>query len=144
MKKWYKIIVRDAEGWDEGEEIIKAESEQEAISEIVENWERYPYCDDPEDYTMTTTWLSLDDEAKCAHADEVERFMADGCTRSEAERHIKNGSEAVKVSDWEQYTKDNDLRDEDGELITLDKVKTELDASSVTVDDEEYILIYVL
>lgn len=40
--------------------------------------------------------------------------------------------------------KDNDLRNEDGERITLDKVKEELDGHFVTADGEEFILLYVL
>lgn len=35
----------------------------------------------------------------------VELFMADNCTKFEAERHIKNGSEAIKASEWTQYIK---------------------------------------
>ena len=38
----------------------------------------------------------------------VELFMADNCTKAEAERHIKNGSEAIKASEWAQYIRDND------------------------------------
>lgn len=74
----------------------------------------------------------------------VELFMMDDCTRAEAERFIKQGGEAIKVADWEQYAKDNDLRDEDGERITLDKVKEELGGHRVTADGVEYILLYVL
>lgn len=74
----------------------------------------------------------------------VELFMLDNCTKTEAERFIKQGGEAIKVADWEQYAKDNDLRNEDGERITLDKVKEELDGHFVTADGVEYILLYVL
>ena len=48
------------------------------------------------------------------------------------------------AADWEHYAKDNDLRDEDGERITLDKVKEELGGHRVTADGVEYILLYVL
>lgn len=74
----------------------------------------------------------------------VELFMADNCTKSEAERHIKNGSEAIKASEWTQYIKDNDLRDGEGELLSAEDAKKELDARSVTVDEVEYLLLYVL
>lgn len=74
----------------------------------------------------------------------VELFMADNCTKAEAECHIKNGSEAIKASEWEQYIKDNDLRDGEGELLSAEDAKKELDARSVTVDGEEYFLLYVL
>lgn len=74
----------------------------------------------------------------------VELFMADNCTKAEAERHIKNGSEAIKASEWAQYIKDNDLRDGEGELLSADDAKKELDARSVTVDGVEYFLLYVL
>ena len=74
----------------------------------------------------------------------VKAFMEDNCTKAEAERHIKNGSEAIKASEWEQYIKDNDLRDGEGELLSAEDAKKELDARSVTVDGEEYLLMYVL
>lgn len=74
----------------------------------------------------------------------VELFMADNCTKAEAERHIKNGSEAIKASEWTQHIKDNDLRNEDGELLSAEDAKKVLDARSVTVDGEEYFLLYVL
>lgn len=74
----------------------------------------------------------------------VELFMMDDCTRAEAERFIKQGGEAIKVADWAQYAEDNDLRDEDGERITLGKVKEELGGHRVTADGVEYILLYVL
>lgn len=74
----------------------------------------------------------------------VKAFMEDNCTKAEAERHIKNGSEAIKASEWEQYIKDNDLRDADGEPLTAEAAKEELDARSVTADGEEYLLLYVL
>ena len=44
----------------------------------------------------------------------VKIFMQDKCTKAEAERFIKQGSEVVNVADWEQYAKDNDQRNEDG------------------------------
>lgn len=74
----------------------------------------------------------------------VKLFMLDNCTKAEAERFIKQGGEAIKVADWEQYAKDNDLRNEDGERITLDQVKEEHDGHFVTAGGEEFILLYVL
>lgn len=52
MKQWFKIIVKDAEGWLEGTEFIKAETEQEAIAEIKDNWIDYPYTDEVEESTL--------------------------------------------------------------------------------------------
>ena len=53
----------------------------------------------------------------------VKIFMQDNCTKAEAERHIKNGSEVVNVADWEQYANDNDVRNEYGAYITLDELR---------------------
>ena len=70
--------------------------------------------------------------------------MQDNCTKAEAEHHIKNGSEVVNVADWKQYAKDNDVRNEDGEYITLDDLRGERDISFVKFEGQEYILLYVL
>lgn len=74
----------------------------------------------------------------------VKIFMQDNCTKAEAERFIKQGSEVVNVVDWEQYAKDNDQRNEDGEYITLDDLRGERDISFVKFEGQEYILLYVL
>lgn len=144
MKKWYKIIVRDSEGWYEGTEFIKAESEQEAISEIANNWSDYAYTDDVSEYKLESDSLTYKEQAECDHRDTVAAFMADNCTKAEAEKYIKAGGEAIKAADWEQYIKDNDIRDADGELLTAEDAKEELDARSVMVDGEKYYLVYVL
>lgn len=144
MKYWYKFIVKGADGTYEGTEFVKAETGQEAIADIKDNWIDYPYTDDVEKCTFEPDCLSYKDQAKCDHLDAVEAFMADNCTEAEAERHIKNGSEAIKASEWEQYVKDNDLRDGEGELLSAEDAKKELDARSVTVDGVEYFLLYVL
>lgn len=144
MKYWYKFIVKGADGTYEGTEFVKAETGQEAIADIKDNWIDYPYTDDVEKCTFEPDCLSYKDQDKCDHLDAVEAFMADNCTEAEAERHIKNGSEAIKASEWERYVKDNDLRDGEGELLSAEDAKKELDARSVTVDGEEYLLLYVL
>ena len=74
----------------------------------------------------------------------VKIFMRDNCTKAEAERFIKRGSEVVNVADWEQYAKDNDQRNEDGEYITLDDLRGARDISFVQFEGQEYILLYVL
>lgn len=71
-------------------------------------------------------------------------FMQDYCTKAEAKRFIKQGSEVINVADWEQYAKDNDQRNEDGEYITLDDLRGERDISFVQFEGQEYILLYVL
>ena len=70
--------------------------------------------------------------------------MQDNCTKAEAERFIKRGSEVVNVADWEQYAKDNDQRNEDGKYITLDDLRGARDISFVQFEGQEYILLYVL
>lgn len=144
MKYWFKFIVKGADGTYDGTEFVKAETKQEAIADIKDNWIDYPYTDDVEECTFEPDCLSYKDQAECDHLDAVEAFMADNCTEAEAERHIKNGSEAIKSSCWKQYVKDNDLRDGEGELLSAEDAKKELGARSVMVDGEEYILIYVL
>ena len=144
MKQWFKIIVKDAEGWLEGTEFIKAESEQKAISEITNNWSDYAYTDEVSEYKLESDSLTYKEQAECDRRDTVAAFMADNCTKAETEKHIKNGSEAIKAADWEQYIKDNDLRDADGELLTAEDAKEELGARSVMVDGEKYYLVYVL
>lgn len=144
MKKWIKIVVKDAEGYLEGTEFIKAENEAEAIDVIKDNWIDYPYTDEVEEYTLETDSLTYKEQDECDHRDSVAAFMADNCTKAEAERYIKNGSEAIKAVDWERYIKDNDLRNEDGELLTAESAKEELDARSVMIDGEKYYLVYVL
>ena len=70
--------------------------------------------------------------------------MQDNFTKAEAERFIKRGNEVVNVADWEQYAKDNDQRNEDGEYITLDDLRGARDISFVQFEGQEYILLYVL
>jgi hypothetical protein len=144
MKHWFKFIVKGADGTYDGTEFVKAETEQEAIAVIKDNWIDYPYTDNVEECTFEPDCLSYKEQDECIRKDAVEAFMADNCTAAEAERHIKNGSEAIKSSCWKQYVKDNDLRDGEGELISAEDAKKELGARSVMVDGEEYILLYVL
>ena len=143
MKQWFKLaIIQD--GIREGVELVKAESAEDAKNILAEDWADYPYTDDVEAYELHEEPLTMEQEKQCAHQDLVEVFLADNCTKSEAERHIKNGSEAIKASEWTQYIKDNDLRNEDGELLSAEDAKKALDARSVTVDGVEYFLLYVL
>lgn len=126
MKYWYKFIVKGADGTYEGTEFVKAETGQQAIADIKDNWIDYPYTDDVEKCTFEPDCLSYKDQAECDHLDAVKAFMADNCTEAEAERHIKNGSEAIKSSYWNQYVKDNDLRNGEGELISAEDAKKSL------------------
>ena len=75
---------------------------------------------------------------------QVKLFLLDNCTKIEAEKIVKAGSEAIKASDWAQYVQDNDLRNDDGEYITLDEVRSWRDVHTVKFDGEEYVLLYVL
>lgn len=144
MKQWFKFIVKDAEGCLEGTEFIKAETEQEAIAEITDNWSDYAYTDDVSEYNLESDRISYKEQDDCDYRDAVAAFMADNCTRDEAKRFIKAGGEAIKASEWAQYAKGNDLRDADGEPLTAEAAKEVLEARRVTVDGEEYLLLYVL
>ena len=144
MKQWFKIAVIQ-DGIREGTEFIKAESVEDAKSTLVEDWADYPYVDDVEAYELRNEPLTTEQEQKCAHKDVIELFQADGCTKAEAERHIKNGSCAVLVEDWDEFAADNDMRDEDGNIVTLQSLRqTMRDVSFVKFDGQEYILLYVL
>ena len=118
MKQWFKLaIIQD--GIREGVELVKAESAEDAKNILTEDWAdyAYAYAYDVEAYELHEEPLTMEQEKQCAHQDLVEIFQADNCTKAEAERHIKNGSEAIKASEWEQHIKDNDLRDGEGELF---------------------------
>lgn len=109
MKHWFKFIVKGADGTYEGTEFVKAETEQEAIADIKDNWIDYPYTDDVEECTFEPDCLSYKEQDECIRKDAVEAFMADGCTKGEAERFIKAGSEAILAKDWNQYAQDNGM-----------------------------------
>lgn len=65
--------------------------------------------------------------------------MADGCTAAEAEHHIKNGGEAIKAAEWNQYAADNGMEGK------LEDIPAHGDCiSRVVVDNEEYVILYVL
>lgn len=117
MKHWFKFIVKGADGTYEGTEFVKAETEQEAIADIKDNWIDYPYTDDVEECTFEPDCLSYKEQDECIRKDAVEAFMADGCTKDEAERHIKNGGEAILAKDWNQYAQDNGLDDKPEDII---------------------------
>jgi hypothetical protein len=135
MKQWFKIIIKNGDGTHEGTEVVKAESKQEAIAEIKDEWEE---C------TFEIGNLTYEEQEECDRCDAVKAFMEDNCTKDEAKRFIKAGGEAIKASEWEQYVRDNDLRNEDGAYITLDEIRSERDVHTVEFDGEEYILLYVL
>ena len=58
MKYWFKFLVKGADGTYEGTEFIKAQTEQEAIADIKDNWIDYPYTDDVEECTFEPDCLS--------------------------------------------------------------------------------------
>ncbi len=145
MNKWFKVVICDKDGAREGMEFVKAATEQDAKNIIVENWCDYPYVDDAEDYSLEVESMTFKDEDKCAHIDEVERFMMDGCTKNEAEHYIAKGGFSVPAVEWNAYAEENDWQDDDGNVLTLDKVKAHGDCiSRVEVDGEEFVLLYVL
>lgn len=139
MKKWFKAIIKNADGDYEGSELVKAESQQEAIADIVENWSDYPHTDNAEEYSVEFCSLTCQEQAECNHRDVAKAFMADGCTAAEAEHHIKNGGEAIKAAEWNQYAADNGMEEK------LEDIPAHGDCiSRVVVDNEEYVILYVL
>lgn len=139
MKQWFKIIVKGADGTYEGTEFIKAETEQQAVADIKDNWIDYPYTDEADECTFESDHMSYKEQAECDYKDTVKAFIADGCTKGGAERYIKAGGEAIHAEDWAQYAKDNNMEEK------LEDIPAHGDCiSRVQVDGEEYILLYVL
>lgn len=144
MKQWYKVLnVNGIDGKVDGFSFIEAESAEEAEELTYQDWndDEWEYKDL---FVPKAKLADYRDVVKLEQRKTVQLFMQDNCTRAEAERHIKAGSAAVKVADWAQYAEDNDLRDEDGNRLTLDEIRSERDVHSVTLNGEEYLLLYVL
>lgn len=74
MKYWFKFIVKGADGTYEGTEFVKAETEQEAIAVIKDNWIDYPYTNDVEECTFEPDCLSYKEQDECIRKDAVEAF----------------------------------------------------------------------
>lgn len=144
MKQWYKVLaVNSMDDTVNGFDFVEAESAEEAEELIYKGWvnDEWEYKDL---YIPKAEPADCCDMAKLERWKTVQLFMVDNCTRAEAERHIKAGSEAVKVTEWAQYAEDNDLRNEDGERLTLDEIRSERDVHTVKFGGEEYLLLYVL
>lgn len=144
MKQWYKVLnVNGIDGKVDGFSFIEANSTEEAEELTYQDWndDEWEYKDL---FVPKAELADYRDVVKLEQRKTVQLFMQDNCTKAEAERHIKAGSEAVKTADWAQYAEDNDLRNEDGERITLDEIRSERDVHSVTLNGEEYLLLYVL
>lgn len=144
MKQWYKVLnVNGVDGKVDGFSFIEANSAEEAEELTYQDWndDEWEYKDL---FVPRAELADYRDVVKLEQRKTVQLFMQDNCTKAEAERHIKAGSEAIKAADWEQYIKDNDVRNADGELLTAEDAKEELGARSVMVDGEKYYLVYVL
>lgn len=141
MKKWYKIEIYE-DGNRRGYELVKAESEAEAKEAACEEWGL-----EPGEGEAKATFLDFDDERTCNERDEIERFMEDGCTKQEAVKYIATGSCSVPAAEWDEWAKDNAYLNDDGEPVTLTELKANGRGDGVdwvTVNGEEYILLYVL
>lgn len=146
MKQWYKVLAVSSNSMDDtvnGFDFIEAGSAEEAEKLIYQSWvdDEWEYKDL---YIPKAELADWRDVIKLEKLKAVQLFMKDNCTKAEAERHIKNGSEAVKVADWAQYAEDNDLRNENNERLTLDEIRSERDVHTVKCGGEEYLLLYVL
>lgn len=144
MKQWYKVLnVNGIDGKVDGFSFIEAESAEEAEELTYQDWSKdeWEYKDLFVPKAELADYL---DVVKLEKRKTLHLFMQDNCTKAEAERHIRAGSEAVKVADWAQYAEDNDLRNEDGERLTLDEIRSERDVHTVKFGGEEYLLLYVL
>lgn len=144
MKQWYKVLnVNGIDGKVDGFSFIEANSAEEAEELTYQDWndDNWEYKDL---FVPKAKLADYRDVVELEKRKTVQLFMLDNCTKAEAERHIKNGSEAVKVIEWAQYAEDNDLRNEDGERLTLDEIRSERDVHSVKFGGEEYLLLYVL
>ena len=142
MKQWYKVLnVNGIDGKVDGFSFIEANSAEEAEELTYQDWndDEWEYKDL---FVPKAELADYRDVVKLEQRKTVQLFMLDNCTKAETERHIKAGSAAVKVADL--FAEDNDLRNEDGERLTLDEIRSERDVHSVTLNGEEYLLLYVL
>ena len=79
---------------------------------------------------------------------EIEILMIDGCTKAEAERHLKNGS--VVFTDFEEhfddYMKEWDIEEEEIPMYRkmIEKKIPAMDWGIVEEDGEIYYIMYVL
>lgn len=79
---------------------------------------------------------------------EIEILMQDGCTRAEAEKHLKNG--AVVFDDFEEnfdsYMKEWDCNDEEKEayIKMIDSKNPATDWGVVEQDGKTYYIMYAL
>lgn len=143
-KKWFKVSVYEEDGDLREEVFVKASSAEEAVSEYREDLLRKDLWADDYRYEASS-YLTREQEERIAHEELVQIFMRDCCTRKEAEAHIKKGSVAIPTAEWDEWAADNDYTDENGEIITLEEMRTSKDISVVKIEDgTEYILIYVL
>ena len=79
---------------------------------------------------------------------EVEILMQDGCTRAEAERHLKNGAAVFDDFDehLESYLDEWDIEEEDREpyrKMVIDKIPA-ADWGVVEQEGKTYYIMYVL
>lgn len=144
MKQWYKVLnVNSIDDKVNGFGYVEAESAEEAEELTYQAWceEGWEHKDL---YIPTAELADCYDVARLEKRRTVQLFMKDNCTYDEAVRFVKAGSAAVKTTDWAQFAEDNDLRNDDGERLTLDEIRSERDVHSVTLNGEEYLLLYVL
>ena len=142
LKRWYKVEIFDK---DEKElydtRFIKATSEKEATEDVTLQMEHEKYGNFR---YQTTDRLTLEETKKCQLEDDVAAFEADGCTRKEAKKFLKNGAFVIPAEEWNRWAKANEWYDEN-ELITLEKIrKGQQDIKIVKIDHIEYVIVYVL
>lgn len=144
MKQWYKVEIYNKDTKElYNAKFIKETCKNQAINNaITDEEEEFMSYGDYGCYV--TDRLTLEETKECQHEDDIAAFEADGCTRQEAERYLKNGSFVIPAEEWNRWAKANEWYDED-ELITLENIrKNQQDIKIVKIDHIEYVIVYVL
>ncbi len=140
LKRWYKINIFGKKGKELYKtQFIKTTSEKKAIKKTTLKYERYGNFQ----YKVTDR-LTLEETKKCQLKDDIAVFEADGCTRQEAKKFLKNGAFVIPAEEWNRWAKANEWYDED-ELITLERIKKgQQDIKIVKIDHIKYVIVYML
>lgn len=145
LKQWFKITYEDEFGELNTEFILNVNEEQaerECVINVREN-----DCDGYKCKNFKIVPLTSREEKKLAEQDEIDKFMRDSCTKSEAIAYIKAGSISILAADWNEWAAENDYCDEDGQPVTLDQIRNSKGDGAAIInaaDGGEYVLLYVL
>lgn len=119
---------------------------EENINEFKEQIDEYDISNRMELIWAFEIWVDDKSEEPTKEELEIAILMADRCTKSEAKKHLKNGTVVRKESEVNDLLKElNEFQDED-EKYTIDDIKAGVinDISYVTYKGKKYFIEYVL